>query len=158
MEIIEKENIAIDAKKAEAILGIYPSDMVESFERQLSEDALNTENVPGYTQHFVNLAAREKVGKPHPWVPVTGTAAKKIGDLTLCFTREEVTRKVKEKNWNKGIGKLIKENNSRREELERTYHDTDGRIKTEFKTTGPFSILDNPPEYKTRKRSYSYSK
>jgi len=158
MEIIEKENVATDAKKAEAILGIYPSDMVESFERQLSEDALNTENVPGYTQHFVNLAAREKAGKPHPWVPVTGTAAKKVGDLTLCFSREEVTQKIKEKNWNKGIGKIIKENNLRREELERTYQDTDGRIKTEFKTTGPLSILDNPPEYKTRKRSYSYSK
>ncbi len=87
MEIIEKKD---DSQKsnAEAILGIYPSDMKESFERQLSEDALKTEPVPGYTQRFVNFDARKRTGTPHPWIPVTGSAAKKMGDLTLCFARK----------------------------------------------------------------------
>jgi len=155
IELVEEPEVKKDPEEiAKEILGEYPIEVREKFERMTSEDALKLEPIPGYKQRWINPKAREKTGRNNLWVLQKDAEKRAVGDLLPAFAPTDLVLKHRKARYEKGIGRLKKEEEIRRYEAEKMNRDSGGRIRVEVH----HSSEETKPQYNERRKSYFYSK
>lgn len=127
MEIEETKTQSIEKDKS--ILGVYSSDLRESFERQSANDALHLRKIPGMRRRWINEEYRARTGNNNFWQKDDPSVCKKVGDLVSAFVPEDLAKKRQTINYEKGVGRIAKDQEKRRELAERIYRDSDEQIQ-----------------------------
>jgi hypothetical protein len=139
MTMAESEEEKKSAKIASDIitaLGVYPSEMVEAFERQTSKGALALPDIPGVVRRWVNQPARVKNNRDSLFKLEDNAEDKRVGDLLPAYAPIELVEKQRHKNHMRGTGRLKEEQEKRREIAERLFYETHGTVKVSEKFTG----------------------
>ncbi|MFH1645634.1 MAG: hypothetical protein ABIB11_04355 [Candidatus Omnitrophota bacterium] len=150
----KKAKIELVEEPEAKVLGVYPIEVREKFERMTSKDALYLEPIPGYEQRWLNRKAREKTGRNSLYIPQKNAEARAVGDLVPGFAPTDLVKKHRKALHEKGVGRLKKEEEIRRYEAEKLHRDSGGRVQIQVH----HSSQETKPQFNERRKTYFYGK
>ena len=112
---------------------LYPTDMVENFERMQSGDALDIhalrKKYPGYRFRYINKSWRMKEGRMGAWFSLDSAENKPVGDLDIAYMPEDMAIKRNLNRIRKGMKGIIDEEEFQEEIVKKIYKDSGGTVR-----------------------------